>query len=199
MEGQHVSFITMDQNPKYYTMWRGQRSGPFDISTLKEKLRQNEVSLLHKVLVKGSWVSMRSFLDNHKESFREPELPAEVEPEWEEPEREQQLAMEIERLESELRSRNQPPTLATAPPPGNPVYVQAPVAPPVADQSSLITAGWITLGLSFFLPPVAIVPFILGIILMAKSEVGHGVSMLLLSFVAPLFGTLFWVAIVDGL
>lgn len=187
-----------NQNAKYYIMWRGQRSGPFDIATLKEKLRQNEVSFLHKVLVKGSWVSMRSFLDSHKALPPEPPPPAEVELEWEEPQREKELTLEVQRLESELRSRNEPPPFATAPP-FNPIFVQSPVAPPPANQSSLITAGWITLGLSFFFPPLAIVPFILGIILMAKNEVGHGVAMLLLSFVAPFFGFLFWTAIVDNL
>lgn len=56
------------------------------------------------------------------------------------------------------------------------------------DNQSLVLAGWITLGLGAFFWPLLLVAFILGIILAAKGSVGHGVAIMVLTFVAPLAG-----------
>jgi hypothetical protein len=192
----------IEKNDRYYTMWRGERKGPFDVTTLNEKIRTNEISLLHKVLVGGSWVSVKSFLESQRVAVPEDDPAPSPEPHWQEHAREEELEREIERLQGELRTQSHRVGNAPAPhyqegPP--PVYPYPNVSLPNQDQGSLVTAAWITLGVSFLLPPLAIVPFILGIILMAKSEVGHGIAVFLLSFVVPVMGGFFWIAFFDNI
>lgn len=55
-------------------------------------------------------------------------------------------------------------------------------------NGSLIWAAWVVLIVGAFAWPLLLVSFILGIILVAKGSVGHGVAIMVLTFIAPLMG-----------
>ncbi|HRH98366.1 MAG TPA: RDD family protein [Prosthecobacter sp.] len=55
----------MASSEVYHLKWKGQRSGPFSLHEIEEKLQRREVSSLHEVEVDGKWITVRAFMARH--------------------------------------------------------------------------------------------------------------------------------------
>lgn len=57
-----------NSKPQYALRWRGRIEGPYTLDTIRFKLDDNEVGLLHEIQVEeGEWVALREFLDGNQE------------------------------------------------------------------------------------------------------------------------------------
>jgi uncharacterized RDD family membrane protein YckC len=52
----------MSSSDVYHLKWKGQRSGPFSLREIDEKVQRREVSSLHEIEVDGKWVTVRAFM-----------------------------------------------------------------------------------------------------------------------------------------
>jgi len=63
----------------YHLKWKGQRSGPYSLRELEDKLQRREVSSLHEIEVGGKWMTVRAFMATRSQpTARPPTNPAPV-------------------------------------------------------------------------------------------------------------------------
>jgi hypothetical protein len=51
---------------QFLVRWRGRQEGPYPAAVIEAKLAANEIGLLHEILVKGKWVTIRNYISEIK-------------------------------------------------------------------------------------------------------------------------------------
>jgi hypothetical protein len=93
-----------DEGASFLVRWRGKQEGPYSVEIIEKKLSANEIGLLHEILHKGQWITIRDYLAEQQVTIR-----AQLQAREEAERREQQ---EAERQARELEAQHRSAALA---------------------------------------------------------------------------------------
>jgi len=63
---------------KFLMRWRGRQEGPYPVSVIEAKLAANEIGLLHEILYRDKWITLRDYI-LEREAVVRAELQAQAE------------------------------------------------------------------------------------------------------------------------
>jgi hypothetical protein len=75
------------EGTSFHVRWRGRQEGPYPAEVIDKKLAANEIGMLHEILHKGQWISIRDYI-----AQREATLRAQQQAREEEERREREIA-----------------------------------------------------------------------------------------------------------
>jgi hypothetical protein len=204
---------------QYTLFWRGQKSGPFTIEEIEQKLADNEIGLWHQVGDETSGLTVGDLLrqiDEEKRSLQLQQEQARERAQRETRQRlEQQNSQAIQRLQEEnealadeldnVRAAQSTPTVVSTPfVPGYP-----PHPPPVAQRASGQAITAFVFSLLNFVPGINLISWLIAIILAhsALSDMrrdpslggrGLAVAALWITYTLLFFGLIIGILIVIG-
>ena len=165
---------------RYFLQWRGQRSGPYTIEEIEQKLTDNEIGLWHQVGDDGAGITVGDLLEQVNAQKREAQLQLEQTREREQGEARQradyQHAQALQRLQEEnealadelenvkLSQQGNPSTPQS---PFLPGYAQFPTPqpPPVAQRTSGQAITAFVFSLLNFVPGINFISWLIAIVL----------------------------------
>jgi len=96
---------------RFLMRWRGRQEGPYPVSVIEAKLAANEIGLLHEILYRDKWVTLRDYIAEREAVIRaelqaQAELAKLAEEEAERQVKEREAQQHVELLAEERRKNN---------------------------------------------------------------------------------------------